>query len=470
MKKRFVALTDIYRLPDDKQQEIDDVESMIRLLLYANEIDIEGLIATSSFCLKNGGTETEKQVILDIIDAYEAVLPNLRVHDTAYPDADALRRVTRHGIPEFGKRLGKGFGENRFSDNEGVRLIMDTIEKEDERPIWFGLWGGCNTLAQAIWQLWKNRSVEEFDRLIRKVRIYGISDQDRGGIWLRRQFGDRLFYIVSPSNGSGNLALNGMGFLGATWPGMCWDAYSMGQLKGIPEKFAAAETSLATPDWLKANIQGETPYRRIYPTPIAAMEGDTPTYLGLIPNGLNDMEHPDWGSWGGRYERKLPGKDPLFVKKEKYPLWTDTEDTYTGKNGRTVTNNVCTIYRWREAVQNDFAARMAWTDTANYGSAVHPPIVRMNTPLEITVRPGELCTLSAEGSQNPDGGALEFHWFNYKEAGTYTQEIACEPSTGTKTQFTAPAQPCTLHFIVEVCGDGQLAMTRYGRVIVHVGQ
>ena len=54
-KKRFIALTDIYRMPDDKQSEIDDVESMCRLLLYANDIDIEGLIATASFCYRKGG-------------------------------------------------------------------------------------------------------------------------------------------------------------------------------------------------------------------------------------------------------------------------------------------------------------------------------------------------------------------------------------------------------------------------------
>jgi hypothetical protein len=31
------------------------------------------------------------------------------------------------------------------------------------------------------------------------------------------------------------------------------------------------------------------------------MEGDTPSFLGLIPNGLNAQDKPDWGGWGGRY-------------------------------------------------------------------------------------------------------------------------------------------------------------------------
>lgn len=60
MKARYIALTDIYREPEDKQPEIDDVESMCRLLLYSNDIEIEGLIATTSFCYRKGGTEKGK--------------------------------------------------------------------------------------------------------------------------------------------------------------------------------------------------------------------------------------------------------------------------------------------------------------------------------------------------------------------------------------------------------------------------
>lgn len=468
MKKRFVALTDIYRLPNDKQQEIDDVESLIRLLLYSNEIDIEGIIATSSFCLKHGGTETEKKVILDIIDAYEQVLPNLRVHCSDYPDADKLRSVAKHGISEFGKRLGKGFGHKKYEGNEGVQLIIDVLEKEDDRPVWFGLWGGCNTLAQAIWQLWQSKSDSEFNTLIRKVHVYGISDQDAGGIWLRQEFGNRLFYVVSPSNGLGHVMLNGAGFLDATWPGICWDGYSMNEVKTVAPKFAAADRDLITKEWLKKNIQGDTPYRKLYPTPIAAMEGDTPTYLGLIQNGLQDMEHPDWGGWGGRYEKYLPQKAPLFGRKEKYPLWTNCEDTYTGKNGVTVTNNVCTIYRWREAMQNDFAARMCWTECAAYEEANHAPVVKLNTPNEFRVSCGEKVNMSAEGSHDPDGDNLFFHWYNYKEAGNFDQVIDVESADCAAASFTAPKQACTLHFILEVTDDGAPSMTSYARIIVHV--
>lgn len=101
MKQRLIVLTDIYRRPKDRQTEIDDVQSMIRLLLYANEIDIEGLIATSSFCYIGGKAE-DKKVILDIIDPYAECLDNLRVHDVRYLDAEYLRKVTKRGIEAYG--------------------------------------------------------------------------------------------------------------------------------------------------------------------------------------------------------------------------------------------------------------------------------------------------------------------------------------------------------------------------------
>ena len=39
-RRRVIVLTDFYKDPDDKQ-------SMVRFLTYANEFDVEGLVATS---------------------------------------------------------------------------------------------------------------------------------------------------------------------------------------------------------------------------------------------------------------------------------------------------------------------------------------------------------------------------------------------------------------------------------------
>ena len=411
-KKRFIALTDIYRMPDDKQSEIDDVESMCRLLLYANDIDIEGLIATASFCYRKGGKETDRKVILDIIDAYSKVKKNLDVHAEGYPEADALRNITFCGINEYGKKYGAGFGDEKYNDNPGVNHIIRVVDKEDPRPVWIGLWGGCNTLAQAVWKVWKSRSAEEFDRFLSKLRVYGISDQDKGGIWMRENFGDRLFYIVSPSAGNYPGAA---AFMHATWQGISFDYFGG---KKVRKAFIGARSDMITREWIRENICGKSLYRAIYPVPTMSMEGDTPSYLGLIPNGLGDMEHPDWGGWGGRYEFYTPAKAPIFGKKEKYPIWTNADDTIILPNGSKTIGNQATIWRWREAFQNDFLCRLRWTEKGEYDKTPHAPVVKLATQERMKVKCGERVLLSAEGSYDPNGLELSYHWFCYREAGT----------------------------------------------------
>lgn len=461
-KKRFIALTDIYRLPEDKQPEIDDVESMCRLILYSNDIDLEGLIATSSFCYRGGGKESDRKIILDIIDAYEKVKPNLDVHAKGYPDPDYLRSITFCGIAEYGKKLGVGFGDEKYNDNPGVNHIIQVIDKKDDRPVWFGLWGGCNTLAQAVWKVWKTRTETEFDKFIRKIRVYGISDQDKGGIWMRENFGDRLFYIVSPSAGN---YLGAAAFMHATWQGISFDYFGG---RKVRKSFAGARNDMITNEWIKKNFCGTTPYRAVYPVPTMAMEGDTPSYLGLIPNGLSDMEHPDWGGWGGRYEYYRPEKAPIFGKKEKYPIWTNADDTIEIGNGQTTTGNHATIWRWREAFQNDFLCRLRWTEESEFGKAPHAPIVKLKTDDQITVKCGEKIVLSAEESEDPNGYGLKFHWFNYKEAGTYSEVIRIENNGRAEVSFIAPTKSGELHFIVEVTNEAAPAVTRYARIIVKV--
>src|SRR5699024_4537066 len=74
-KQRLLVLTDIEADPDDTQ-------SLTRLLLYANEIDLEGLIATTSVHQK---TRVAPESIRRVIANYAEVRGNLLLHDTAYP-------------------------------------------------------------------------------------------------------------------------------------------------------------------------------------------------------------------------------------------------------------------------------------------------------------------------------------------------------------------------------------------------
>ena len=199
-KTRYIALTDI-NPKHLSWTEKDDIQSLIRLLLYSNEIDIEGIILCSSCFLKKGGGKGALKIVNKLIGAYGEVKPNLDIHAHGYPEADELRRRVHMGIPAFGYSQGNGFAEEKYSDNDGVRCIIDALRSPDPRPLWIGIWSGANTLAQALWQIRKNCSAEEETKLISKLRIHSISDQDMSGKWIRRNF-PSLFYIVAPSNGS----------------------------------------------------------------------------------------------------------------------------------------------------------------------------------------------------------------------------------------------------------------------------
>lgn len=61
---------------------------------------------------------------------------------------------------------------------------------------------------------------------------------------------------------------------------------------------------------------------------------------------------------------------------ESRALWTDTEDEVLALDGNFYTKNKATIWRWREAYQNDFSARIDWT-IKSYKDANHSPIIKL---------------------------------------------------------------------------------------------
>lgn len=181
-KLRILVLTDIEADPDDAQ-------SMIRFLTYSNQWDIEGLIATTSIHQK---TRVAPESILKILDAYKKVQPNLITHEKGYPTYDELKGKVKKGLPVYGMQ---GVGESH--DSEGSDWIIKVLEKNDDRPLWVSVWGGPNTLAQALLKIKDTKSTSEAEKLYKKIRVYTISDQDDTGLWIRKNF-PNIFYIVTP--------------------------------------------------------------------------------------------------------------------------------------------------------------------------------------------------------------------------------------------------------------------------------
>jgi hypothetical protein len=237
--------------------------------------------------------------------------------------------------------------------------------------LWVPVWGGPNVLAQALWKVRATRPAKELQRFVAKLRVYTISDQDDSGAWIRKTFPE-LFYIASPGVHAGGA------YHYSTWSGISGDKFH--------GRFAGADFSIVDNPWLDEHIRAKGPLGAQYPQVKFMMEGDTPSFLNLIGNGLSDPEHPDWGGWGGRYEFYTPRMRKWFQEPETRPFWSDAEDEVLGVDGNWHTSNQATIWRWRSAFQNDFAARMDWT-IKPYAEANHPPVARLAHSDRLTANP-----------------------------------------------------------------------------------
>lgn len=458
---RLFVISDVGNEPDDQM-------SFVRLLLYSNEIDIEGVAASTSVWQR---TKIQPQTFKEIVAAYGKVRGNLLKHAAGWPTQEALDGKIFSGQASYGlAAVGPG------KSTDGSRALIAAADRDDPRPLWISLWGGANTLAQALFDVRSTRSPEALDVFIAKLRVVSISDQDDAGPWIRREF-PKLAYVVQPSS------QDAADYGAATWTGISGDVYY--------RNAEGADAALVTNAWLDASIRAKGPLGAHYPKFAFIMEGDTPAFLNLIGNGLEAWRSPSWGGWGGRYLWRQPYG-------ETHPIWTQGGDAFAritsadevvGVDGKTHVSNQATIWRWRAAFQNDFAARMDWT-IKPFSAANHPPKVVVNgktglEPIVIALRVGQTVTLDASGSSDPDGDKLGYAWFNYREAGfspgSNIAQVDMTGQDGPRAAVTAKAAcgplwlptpaPCAegaTHLILAVTDHGSPALTSYRRVIVKV--
>ncbi|MEO8481060.1 MAG: nucleoside hydrolase-like domain-containing protein [Acidobacteriota bacterium] len=394
-RTRVIVLTDIANEPDDQM-------SMVRFLVYANEFDVEGLIAGTSTWMRN---TVRPDVIQHVIDAYDQVQPTLATHAAGYPTATALRALVTTGQSGYGMAA---VGTDKMSP--GAEHIIQAVDRADARPLWVLAWGGSNTLAQALLRIRETRPADQVQTFVSRLRVYAISDQDDAGPWIRREF-PTLAYIAIPSTPDGDQ------YAQATWTGISGDRFY--------RNADGADFTTFTDDWVNANIRSKGPLGHVYIHPCCIHEGDTPSFLGLINNGLASAMSPAYGGWGGRYVwRQYYGESrPSWTQGgDAYPGKDSSRDTVLGIDGMPHTSDQATIWRWRTAFQHDFAARMSWTmnDVAH---ANHNPTVVINgqagkAPLMMDVQAGAPVTLDAAGTSDPDHNALTYSWFFYAEAGS----------------------------------------------------
>jgi len=274
-RHRVIVLTDISSL-SQTEGEPDDGQSLIRLMLYTNELDIEGLIATSNL---GHGQRTRPELIREVIDAYGSVHGNLVLHDKNYPTPDRLMKVVKAGQPIAGPKIPVEESIGEFKDTEGSNWIIDVVDRADPRPVWVVIWGGSTDLAQALWKVKASRTEEEVDQFIAKLRVHFVYDQDKTGPWIRE-----------------------------TFPGL----FCIFRHHGIRGMYRGGDTTLVRSRWVETNIhnhgalgdlyvnyRGGDIWSRQLGSVYGIKEGDTPSFLYLLKNGLNAPAHPEWGNWGG---------------------------------------------------------------------------------------------------------------------------------------------------------------------------
>ena len=440
-KPRVIVMTD---------GEVDDRCSMVRFLLYTNDVDVVAIIETSS-CFQRQGWSREPW-LKQQIDAYEQVYPNLKVHDAAYPTPDYLRSVcfvgdedsthvvVDHNAPMRFPGQEPVIHPENWADTPGSDRIVEVLLDKDPRPVYIQAWGGGNTAAKAFQKL-KAMYPKDYERAISKAVVYNIWYQDGAGHYIETYHPGVTMLLQYHFSGT-------------------WD---YGTLR-------------YTNEFVKRYLHnGQNPLGALYTQPMIS-EGDSPAFLYALGNGLRAHEHPTYGGWGGRFY-KVDGLQNV---------WRDTG------NGD--------IRQWMEAALHDFQARLDWCITPERSNANHHPTIKVNGSPDMTVRSGETVTLLPEISDEDRLDAPKL-WDMYKalyeQAGMteqrFTENIdqimqkygtswSQDVQAGTYPHFVdfyfqkdgicfkAPkvSEPQTVHFILEVTDKGFPSLTSYQRFIITV--
>ena len=436
--------------------EADDRCSMIRFLLTSNEFEVEAIINSSSQFHWVGGQGWHAfhpvEWVKEQIDLYAQVYPNLTLHDKNYPSPDYLLSKWK-----IGNIKAAGESDERTQGAEFIAQIL--LDETDSRPVWIQAWGGTNTIAKAL-KIIQSEHPEKMQTVANKMRLFLIWEQDQTYQEYIRPHWEHLNVLTIISDQFDSMAY--------IWP------------KVLP---AEIKPYFEAP-WMQTHIlQNHGPLAAAYEALNGAFhaEGDTPAFLHTIPTGLANLENPNWGGWGGRYVhvRHNVWMDPPPADNWKHPDGRRTIDNSWAKKFENVTDPDMVklrtqyfkpIWRWLDTVQNDFAARADWS-VKPYAEANHHPVIKLsNTQLNIQAKAGQVISLDASQSYDPDGDKLSYKWWFYAEASDYQgSEIA--PINQAIANFTVPRDAKNgdeIHLICEVADSGKPKLVKYQRIIVNV--
>ena len=435
-KPRVVVITDMTH---------DDDNSLIRLLHYSHMFDMEAIIVTPQLPDFEYDSDVPWEKTMEILEAYNEILPNLLRHHDGFPSYEDLLAVTKRGqgaLPilwqtedqQFDDWIGDGTTPDGVSkDSEGSDFLQEVFAADDDRPIFVQLWGGPIPFVQALVRYRENVSEVEFQELLDKLHVYSIHLQD-----MTIDYMIDLDLLREKECGGFN-----MGSAVSTFDGERvepnWFVWDHGHFW--------AYISVITPE----EVHGHSPLADLYDD---GGEGDTPAFLYLISamKGLNDPLQPTQGSWGNMFA----------------PMSSPFPDGYY----HTCLQPNDELMRWIDHAKNSFMARLQWGEN-DPEDVNHAPVTVLNgdkghRPIYIEAAPGEQIELNASGSYDPNGGELSFNWFHYHQADSYGHQIELESPSQAMITFRVPDDiaDSEIHLVVEVQDTGEPVLTSYRRVII----
>ncbi len=468
------------RLLVTQDGEVDDMNSLIHTLLYANDFDLEGIVQTSSKLHYSGDGESVEPYrwmgtdwMDDFLNAYAEVYPNLTVHDPDYPSPEYLREITVVGNIKTEADVSE--------DTPGSELIKARILADDPRPLFIEVGGGANTVARALMSI-EAEYADTADwaalreRICENVILFAWGMQDSCYMeYIQPNWPAMRMIDVSGSTVA-------YGYRWATLEVLSEESREKLSSKWMEEHIEKGHGALLDryvtwgdgtylegeddPDQYGVNealLGDETSWvGHAYERYDFLSEGDSPAWFAVIANGLRSREDLSYGGWDGRYALKK-NKDNGDVR------------LYQAAKG-----NEKGIAFWIAAIQSDFAMRADWCVAPDYADANHAPSVTVEEGLDLTAAAGDTVTLHAAAT-DPDGDAVTLSWYHYPLGDSYEEakdgdknpvpvELAVSES-GEEASFTVPADAKsgdTLHVILEAIDNGGTNPRAYQRVIVTV--